>query len=326
MLLQPNQSVLRIPSYAKSWVARILSTTSFQMLSVAIAWQMYSLTGDAFSLGLVGLAQFLPMMLLTLIVGHVADRFDRRKIVYICQICEGIVAALLVIGNHADWLGREQILLAAAVIGACRAFEGPTLAALVPELVPKEMLPQASAWSASAGQTAQILGPSLGGLLFSLGPAYVYVTATVALLSAAFLIFWIRMERSVRKPEALALRSVFSGLVFVFRHKIILGTTSLDLFAVLLGGATALLPIFAQDILQTGPWGLGLLRSAPAVGALLMSLVLAHFPLRRALGPTLFGALGIFGLATILFAIDKLVSISIRFVPHRSFGCDQRRD
>jgi MFS family permease len=311
LLPQSNPSVLRLPSYAKSWGARILSTTSFQMLSVAIGWQMYGLTNDAFSLGLVGLAQFLPMLLLTFLVGHVADRFDRRKIVFICQLVEAAIAALLIFGNHAGLLGREQILLASALLGACRAFEGPTLAALIPELVPRAMLPQASAWSASAGQTAQILGPSLGGLLFSLGPAYVYGTSAVALLSASVLIFLIRMERRERRPVALDASSVFSGLSFVFRHKIILGTVSLDLFAVLLGGATALLPIFAKDILHTGPWGLGLLRSAPAVGALLMSLVLAYFPLRRALGPFLFGALIVFGLATIVFALSTNLILSL---------------
>lgn len=281
------------------------------MLSVAIGWQMYALTEDAFSLGLVGLAQFLPMLLLTLIVGHAADRFDRRKIVILCQLLEGTVAVFLAAGSQAGWLGREQILLAAALIGACRAFEAPTLAALLPELVPRESLPQAAAWSASANQTAQILGPALGGLLFSLGPSFVYLTAAVSLLSAAVLMYSIRRERSVRKAEPLALRTLFSGLVFVFRHKVILGTISLDLFAVLLGGATALLPIFARDILQTGPWGLGLLRSAPAAGALLMSLVLAHYPLRRALGPTLFGALGIFGAATVLFALSTNLSVSL---------------
>lgn len=310
-LIPSHPSVMRLPSYAKSWFARILSTTSFQMLSVAIGWQMYDLTHDAFSLGLVGLAQFVPMMLLTLLVGHVADRFDRRKIVIVCLVFEAMVAALLVVGNDAGWLGRNQILLAAAIIGACRAFEGPTLAALIPELVPRDMLPQAAAWSASAGQTAQIIGPSLGGVLFSFGPAFVYMTSTAALLCAAILLLWIRRERVVRKPEPLTARSLFTGLAFVFRHKVVLGTISLDLFAVLLGGATALLPIFAQDILHTGPWGLGLLRSAPAVGALLMSLFLARFSLRRALGPTLFGALGVFGASTILFAFSTSLYLSL---------------
>lgn len=311
LLPDTNSSVLRIPSYAKSWVARILSTTSFQMLSVAIGWQMYALTNDAFSLGLVGLAQFLPMLLLTFLVGHVADRFDRRKIVFICQLVEGVIAILLVVGNHQGVLNREQILLAAALLGACRAFEGPTLAALIPELVPRQMLPQAAAWSASAGQTASILGPTLGGLLYALGPSYVYGTSAIALLSSSVLIFLIRVAKRERSTEVRDIRSVFSGLAFVFRNKIILGTISLDLFAVLLGGATALLPIFAKDILHTGPWGLGLLRSAPAVGALMMSLVLAHYPLQRALGPILFGALAVFGAATIVFALSTSFIVSL---------------
>lgn len=272
---------------------------------------MYDLTHDAFSLGLVGLAQFTPMVLLTLVVGHVADSFDRRRIVFLCQILEGVVAALLLLGNIAGWLGREQILLAAAILGACRAFEGPLYSALLPQLVPKAILQQAISWSTSAGQTAQIIGPSLGGLLFSLGVGFVYSTATIALLVAAILTFLIRMEQSIRRLEPVSLRSLFSGMVFVYRNKVILGTISLDLFAVLLGGATALLPIFAQDILHTGPWGLGLMRTAPAVGALLMSIIFAYFPLKKAFGPTLFGALAVFGITTMIFALSTNLFVSL---------------
>jgi MFS family permease len=310
-LLQSTDSILRQPSFAKFWTSGILSSSSFQMLSVAIGWQMYDLTHDAFSLGLVGLAQFTPMVLLTLVVGHVADRFDRRRIVFLCQILEGVVAALLLLGNIAGWLGREQILLAAAILGACRAFEGPSYSALLPQLVPKAILQQAISWSTSAGQTAQIIGPSLGGLLFSLGAGFVYSTATIALLVAAILTFLIRMEQSIRRLEPVSLRSLFSGMVFVYRNKVILGTISLDLFAVLLGGATALLPIFAQDILHTGPWGLGLMRTAPAVGALLMSIIFAYFPLKKAFGPTLFGALAVFGITTMIFALSTNLFVSL---------------
>jgi MFS family permease len=281
------------------------------MLSVAVGWQMYALTHDAFSLGFVGLAQFLPMVLLTFVVGQLADRYDRRKIVFFCQIIEGVTAALLLIGNISGWLGREQILMAAAILGACRAFDGPTSSSLLPQLVPKEMLQKAIAWSTSAGQTAQILGPSLGGVLYSFGPAFIYSTSTVALLVAGILTWFIRVEKSERKLEPVTMRSVFSGLEFVYRHPVILGTISLDLFAVLLGGATALLPMFAQDILHTGPWGLGLMRTAPAVGALLMSFILAYKPLKKAIGPTLFGALVVFGLATMLFAISKNLFVSL---------------
>jgi MFS family permease len=281
------------------------------MLSVAIGWQMYDLTHDAFSLGLVGLAQFLPMVLLTFVVGQVADRFDRRKIVYWAQFIEASIAALLLYGNFAGGLSREQILLAAMILGACRAFEGPTSSSLLPQLVPMNILPQAISLSTTAGQTSQILGPSFGGLLFSIGPAFVYGTATVALLVASILTFLIRVERMVRTTEPVSLKSIFLGLEFVFRKPIILGTISLDLFAVLLGGATALMPIFAQDILHTGPWGLGLLRTAPAVGALFVSIILAYYPLKKAVGPKLFAALAVFGLATCVFAISTNLIISL---------------
>ncbi|MCU6793554.1 MFS transporter [Paenibacillus sp. WQ 127069] len=310
-LLQSPDSIHRHSSFTKFWISRTLSSTSFQMLSVAIGWQMYDLTHDAFSLGFVGLAQFVPMVLLTLVVGHVADRFDRRKIVFLCQIIEAAIAVLLLLGNLAGWLGRDQILVAAAIIGACRAFEGPSSSALLPQLVPKAILQQAIAWSTSAGQTAQILGPSLGGLLFSVGPAFVYVTAAIALLVAGILTFLIQMERITRKLEPLSMSSIFSGMVFIYRRPIILGTISLDLFAVLLGGATALMPIFAQDILHAGPWALGVMRTAPAVGALVMSIVLAYFPLKKAFGSTLFGALFVFGLATMLFALSTNLLISL---------------
>lgn len=306
-----KDSVLTQPFFANFWSARILSSTSFQMLSVAIGWQMYALTHNAFSLGFVGLAQFIPMVLLTLVVGDVADRFDRKKVVCICQITQGGIAAFLLYGNIHGFLGREQILFAAAIIGACRAFEGPSSSALLPQLIPKKMIQKAIAWTTSGGQTAQILGPSLGGLLFSIGPVFVYITATIAFLVAGILTFFIRIEGQVRRSKPVSMRSIFLGLVFIYRHKAILGAISLDLFAVLFGGATALLPIFAQDILHTGAWGLGLLRTAPAVGALLMSVIFVYFPLKKAYGPALFAALAVFGMATMLFAISMSFFVSI---------------
>ena len=311
-MVQTGNSLFKQPSFSKYWTGRILSSTSFQMLSVAIGWQMYDLTHDAFSLGLVGLAQFIPMVMLTLVVGQAADRFDRRRILLVCQFIEGVVAALLLYGNLAGWIDREMILLAAAIIGACRAFEGPTSSALLPQLVSKSILAQAISLTTMAGQTAQILGPTLGGVLFSLGPNFVYSTAAAALLLASILTFLIRIEQApVRKAEPVTLRSMLMGLEFVYKHPVILGTISLDLFAVLLGGATALLPIFAQDILHVGPWGLGLLRTAPAVGALIVSIFLAYFPLQKAAGLKLFGALAVFGLATMLFAVSTNIIVSI---------------
>ncbi|PFN99616.1 MFS transporter [Bacillus sp. AFS076308] len=312
ILLQSGDSLFRQPSFRNYWVSRILASTSFQMLSVAIGWQMYDLTHDAFSLGLVGLAQFIPMVFLTFAVGQVADRLDRRKIVFFCQIIEAFIAGLLLYGNIDGWLGRDQILVAAAILGSCRAFEGPTSSALLPQLVPKKILQQAISLATTAGQTSQILGPMIGGLLFSIGASYVYSTATVALLVGAILTFMIRPQHEfVRKSEPVSLRSIFLGLEFIYRHPVILGTISLDLFAVLLGGATALLPIYAQDILHTGPWGLGLMRTAPAVGALIVSLVLAYYPLKNNIGLKLFGALAVFGLATMLFALSTSLIVSL---------------
>lgn len=303
--------MFRETSFAKFLSSRTLSSTAFQMISVGIGWQMYSLTHSAFSLGFVGLAQFVPMALLTLLVGHVADRFDRRKIVLISQITEGSIAVLLLVVNLIGALSGVQILIAAAIFGACRAFEGPSSSSLLPQLVPKEVIPQAIAWSTSGGQLAQIMGPAFGGLLFALGPVYVYSVSSSAFLAAGILTAFIRVDTSVRELKGVSMASLFSGLVFVYRHPVILGTISLDLFAVLFGGATALLPVFAQDILHTGAWGLGLMRTAPAIGALMMSFVLARFPLSKGFGSKLFGALAVFGMATMLFGISKSFSVSL---------------
>ncbi|ANS76790.1 MFS transporter [Paenibacillus yonginensis] len=312
MIAASNPSVLRTNrSYRHLWLARIFTTTSFQMLTVVISWQMYALTHDAFSLGLVGLAEFIPMLLLTLIAGQVADRFERRKIIFICQLIECGVVAMLVISTLGDWIQSYHILIAAAILGASRSFENPTNSAMVPDLVDREELPQAAAWSASAGQTASIVGPSLGGLLLYWGPSTVYFTSIAALLISAFLILSIKAKRTVRKAEAISIDSLLNGLRFVFKRKIILGTISLDLFAVLLGGATALLPIFSEDVLHTGSWGLGLLRTAPAVGALLMSLVLTRYSIQHAIGKYLFSSLAVFGLATVLFAVSKSLALSL---------------
>ncbi|MDO7907109.1 MFS transporter [Paenibacillus sp. JX-17] len=306
-----TSSVLRIRSFRHLWLARIFSTTSFQMLTVAISWHMYALTNNAFSLGLVGLVEFIPMLLLTLVAGQVADRFDRRTIIFICQLAEGAIVALLFAASLGDWVQSYHILIAAAVLGTARAFESPTSAALVPDIVEKKELPQAAAWSASAGQTASIIGPALGGVLLRFGPSIVYGIAIAALLISASLIFSIKIRRVIRKEETSNMDSLLNGLRFVFKRKIILGTISLDLFAVLLGGATALLPIFSDEVLHTGTWGLGLMRTAPAVGALLMSLVLTRFSIQHAIGKFLFSSLAVFGLATVLFAVSKNLTLSL---------------
>jgi MFS family permease len=281
------------------------------MQAVAIGWQIYALTGSAFDLGLIGLAQFLPMILLTLAVGQVADRYDRRVVVRTCQIVEGLAATGLAVGSFGGWIGRDGILVLVALLGAARAFEGPSQAALITALVPAAALPRAMAWSASAQQTATIVGPSIGGLLYLAGgPTTVYVTAAAAFFVGSALIAAIRLEWTPPVREPLTVESLFSGVAFILRHPVILGSISLDLFAVLLGGATALLPIYVRDILHTGPWGLGLLRSAPAVGALVMSVLLARHSMQRRVGRTMFRTVIVFGVATIVFAMSRSLVVS----------------
>ncbi len=281
------------------------------MQAVAVGWQGYDLTRSAFYLGLVGLAQFLPMFLLTLAVGHVADRHDRRLVARVCQIVEGVTAGTLALGSASGWLSKESLLGIVFVAGAARAFEGPTMQALVPGLVSAPLIPRAAAWAASANQTATILGPALGGVLYAAGPTTVYATASILFLAAHLFIALIQIERVTPNREPVSLESLFAGIAFIRSRPAILGAISLDLFAVLLGGATALLPVYTRDLLGTGPWGLGLLRSAPAIGALSMSVFLAHHPLQRRVGRVMFGAVGIFGVATIVFAVSTLFVLSL---------------
>ena len=307
----PAPSILRHKPFAFFWFARGFTSIAFQIQGVAVGWQVYALTGSAFYLGLVGLAQFLPMFVLTLAVGHVADRYDRRIVVRLCQIVEGLAAAALAFGSFSGWQTKESILAVVFVAGAARAFEGPTMQALVPGLVPGPLIPRAVAWSASAHQTGTILGPALGGLLYMAGPTAAYATASILFLTASSLVALIRIERTPPNREPVSLQSLFAGIVFIRNQPVILGAISLDLFAVLLGGATALLPVYARDILAAGPWGLGLLRSAPAVGALAMSIFLARHTIEHRIGWIMFGAVVIFGVATIVFALSTSFVLSL---------------
>lgn len=291
--------------------ARVSAAFSVQMVTVAVGWQIYSLTNSPFYLGLVGLVQFLPMFLLTLAVGYVADRFDRRLIVCICQFIEGIGLFLLALGSYHGWITKEAILIIVFFIGTVNAFQGPSMQSLLPNIVPRELFPRAAAWMSSAFQTATILGPALGGILYSLGPTVVYAIAGTLAFVTSLLIFFISVNREQIKPEPATLQSIFAGISFIKSKPIILGAISLDLFAVLFGGATAMLPVYANKILMIGPFGLGLLRSAPAVGALLMSVYLARRPLKRKVGYTMFGAVFIFGLATLVFAVSKSFVLSL---------------
>lgn len=250
-------------------------------------------------------------MALTFVAGHVADRYDRRTIVSICQAVMAAAAVALALGTAGGWLGKASILAIMTVLGATKTFDSPTFAALLPSLVPRALVPSATASSASANQTAQIVGPALGGLLYGLGPTVAYATGAVLFFLAAVFAAFIRAERAARLREPVTLASVFSGLAFIRDQRVLLGVLSLDLFAVLLGGATALLPIFARDILATGPWGLGLLRAAPALGALATSVVIARHGLRWPVGPLLFGSVIVFGLATLTFGLSTSLILSL---------------
>jgi MFS family permease len=276
-----------------------------------VGWLVYAKTGSAYALGLVGLFQFLPMVALTFLVGHIADRLDRRRIVAVCQCFECIVMALLTLGDRDGKLDVTVLFAAVALLGAARAFESPTMSALLPALVPEALLPKAFAVSSSAMQAATIVGPSLGGLLYAAGASVPLGASALCLLAASGAMAFIKIERIPPKREPVSFQSVFSGVSFIRRRPIILGAISLDLFAVLFGGVTALLPIFARDILHTGPWGLGFLRSAPAVGALAMSVLLVHIPMNRHVGIKMFAAVMVFGIATVIFSISTSLTVSL---------------
>jgi MFS family permease len=307
----PAPSVFRHRAFALYWFSRIASILSFHMVVVAIGWQLYELTGSAFDLGLIGLVQFAPILLLTPFVGHFADRYDRRLILILCQLTEAVAAVVLIGGTLSGTLGAPVIYVAVAVLGIARAFEIPTMAAIIPSLVPRNEVQRAMAWFASANQTGQIVGPALGGVLYLLGPSAVYGITIVMWGLGSVMLALMRFEPGSRSTEPFSLASLLGGFRFVRRDRIILGTLSLDMFAVLLGGATALLPIFARDILLTGPWGLGLLRASPGLGALVMSVILARRPLTLRVGPVLFSVLTIYGLAVTCFAFSTWLPLSM---------------
>ncbi len=286
------------------WLARVFTASGFQMLTVAIGWHLYQLTGNVLDLGLVGLVEFAPRVLFMLHTGHVADRYDRRKVAALCQSLQGLIALALAVGSATDNVTRELIFALAFLLGATRSFEMPATQALLPNVVPPGLFPRAVAASASATQSATIVAPAVGGFLYAFGSIWVYGPTVALYAIACVLTLSLQARGQVAQRGRASIESLLAGIRFIRSRPDILGAISLDLFAVLLGGATALLPVFAKDILLTGPLGLGLLRSAPAVGALLMSLWLARFPFERNVGRTMFTAVGIFGVATIAFGLS----------------------
>ena len=298
-------------SFVLYWCMRTFTNGAYMMQAVAVGWQIYDLTGSALDLGLVGLVQFVPSVLLAVVVGPVIDRYDRRAVARTCQIGKALAALALAIGTLGHWLNRDAFLAILFVASIARTFEVPTLHALVPGLVPQRLLPRAIAAASTATQTAVICGPALGGLLYAFGAATVYVICTVIFIGASVLVSLVELRLPPIEKRPFTLRTVFAGFEYVRSRPILLGAMSLDLFAVVLGGVTALLPIFARDILQTGPWGLGLLRSAPAVGALAMAVWLAHHVFQRRVGTILFAATGVFGLSILAFSLSRSLIVSL---------------
>jgi MFS family permease len=304
-------AVLRHRPFALFWAARTLSTSAFQIQAVSAGWYLYLLTGSALDLGFLGLAEFTPALLLAFAAGHFADRHDRRTIVALCQAAHAAVAVLLALGAASGTLSSGGIFALIAAAGTARAFEHPTTAALMPGLVPVAVFPRASAWSTSALKCAQAAGPALGGVLLAASSSVAFAAASAIFLLAAGLSWRIGPSRAASAREPFTLQSVFSGVAFLRSRPILFGTLSLDLFAVLFGGVTALFPVFARDILMTGPEGLGLLRAAPAIGSLAMALALTRYPLSRNVGPRLFAAVSVFGLATVVFGLSSNIYLSL---------------
>ncbi|HMI52354.1 MAG TPA: MFS transporter [Candidatus Saccharimonadales bacterium] len=308
-----SRIVFTFPSFTLFQVARFSIVVATEMQSVAVGWQVYEITKRPLDLGLVGLAQFLPGILLFLVSGHVADRYDRRKLTTLCYggfaACSALLLLLTVRGAHSVYPIYAVLIL----LGVVRSLNGPVSRALLPQLIPMEHFPSAIAWASTVFQCATILGPSLGGVVYAAfhGPAAVYALSLVCGITAAFSMLRVHVQSTARPREPITLASVFAGFNYIWREKIILGSISLDLFAVLLGGAVALLPVYAGEILRTGPRGLGLLRSAPGAGAAVMAVFLAHKPLRRRAGITMLWCVAGFGLATIIFGLSRSITLSL---------------
>ncbi|WAX96231.1 MFS transporter [Aminobacter sp. NyZ550] len=304
-------AAFRHGAFSRYWVARFLGTFSTQIISVGVGWQVYDLTRDPFDLGLVGIIQFAPALLLVLVTGVVADRFGRRLIMGLSALVEAACAAALLALTYHGLASPLPIFAVLVVFGIARAFFGPASASLVANLVPSEDFANAVAWNSSAWQTATIVGPVAGGLLYGLSPDIAYGAAAVLMLASTALIFSIPRPVQRSETDKPSVETLFAGFRYIWGEKVVLGAISLDLFAVLLSGAVALLPVYARDILDLGPWGLGLLRAAPGVGAIIVAVWLAGHPIRDHAGKVMFVFVALFGVATAVFGISTIPWVSI---------------
>lgn len=306
-----TDSLLQHRSFVAFWIARAASSFGFQMITIAVSWQIYSLTGRAFDLGLIGLVQFLPSVTLALVAGHVADQFDRRRIVVLAQIVEALAIATLAVLTLTHHVDEVVVLGLVFITSVAKAMEGPSLLSMLPALVPPKVLPRAMAANSVAGQAAGMVGPALGGVLYIAGAEVVYAVCAALYVISLLMVSRLRYEQAPPRRVPATFKTLFAGISFIRHRPDVLGVISLDLFAVLLGGATALLPIFAHDILHTGPWGLGILRGAPAVGALLVGFWLSRRALTRNVGKIMFASVAGFGVATLVFAFSSTLWLSI---------------
>jgi len=308
---EPSSLAFSYRNFRFFWATTLLVSFAVQIMSVSIAWQIYDTTGDALLLGLVGLSLFLPSLLLILVTGLAADRFNRRVIMALCLSVELVCAlAFLAFVNtpeHQVWM----IFVILVVLGIARAFWGPAATSLAPNIVPPEALANAITTNASAWQFAGIMGPAAGGLLYGVSPSVPFITAAVLLGMAVVSVLLIRKPAVRESHAATSLETMFAGFRYIFRNKVVLGAISLDMFAVLMGGAVALLPVYAKDILQAGPQELGFLRAAPGIGAILMALWLTRFPVRDHAGRILFLFVGLFGAFTVVFGLSTNVWLSV---------------
>jgi MFS family permease len=308
-----GRAAFNYPDFTAFSIARFCIVAALEMQSVAVAWQVYEITKRPLDLGLIGLAQFLPGIAFFLPAGHVVDRLNRRQLVIWCYSSYAVCSALLFLFALRKIPSVYPIYGVVVLLGTIRSFNFPAARALLPQLVPEMHFSNAVAWSSSIFQTATILGPTFGGLLYAVfrGPQLVYAAATLTSIAAALAMARVKAREKPRPREPINLRTVLAGFRYIWQEKLILGSISLDLFAVLLGGAVALLPVYARTILHTGPWGLGLLRSAPGVGATTMAVLLAHRPLQRRAGPIMLGCVAGFGVFTIIFGLSRSLILSL---------------
>lgn len=304
-------AAFRHKSYTYYWLARLLSAMAMQVIAVAVGWQIYDLTRNPLDLGLIGLTQFVPALALLLVTGAAADRFSRRMIMAICEIAGLVLGALMLLLTLGGLTSPLPVFAILVALGVTRAFFSPASTSLAPNLVPKEDLANAIAWNSTSWQTATITGPVAGGLLYGLGATVPYLVATFLFALATVFILVIPKPPQARSTRMQDWETLSAGFRYIWRERVVLGAISLDMFAVLLGGAVALMPVFARDILELGPWGLGLLRSAPGVGAIAMAVFLATYPINRHAGLAMFVAVALFGLSMVVFGLSTTAWLSI---------------